>query len=61
MANAPAIKLANTAVVLAVVLGSRIAEMRAAHVLIIHGLRASGLAKVGCGNTEFHDLLCVCV
>ena len=38
-------RLANVAVVLVAVLGSRTAEMSATHNLIIHGPRASKLAK----------------
>ena len=41
---------ANTAVVLAVALGSRIVEMQETQSSIIPGPRASMLAKVGCGD-----------
>ena len=46
---------ANAAVVLAVVLGSRTVEMikMVTQMLIIHGLRASWLAKVCCGEDDF--------
>ena len=50
---------ANAAVVLAVVLGLRTVEMPATQNLIIHGPRAFGLAKVGCG--QFVPCIVVCV
>ena len=45
--------LVNAAVVLAVVLGLRTAEMSATFSLIIHGPRAPRLVNVGCGEAGF--------
>ena len=47
-------ELANAAVVLVVVLGSRTVEMSATQSLIIHGLREHWLAKVGRRDIECH-------
>ena len=46
-------KLEDVAAALAVVLGSRTADTQATRISIIHGLRASRLAKVGCRQYEF--------
>ena len=46
MPSAPPTRLANVAVAVVAVLGSRTAEMPATHNLIIHGPRASRFAKV---------------
>ena len=51
--------LANTAVVLAAALGSRIAEMSVTRSLVIHGLRAFKLAKVS-GREVSVKLLILC-
>ena len=50
---APPRNLSNSAVALAVALGSRTVEMAATHSSIIPGPRAFRLAQVGCGHTAF--------
>ena len=49
-------RLANVAVALPAVLGSTTAEMSTIPRLIIHGPRASRLAKVRCGKVEYCDV-----
>ena len=46
----------NAAVALAVVLGSRTAEMLAMHSSITRGPRAYRLANVGCRESDFCDM-----
>ena len=55
--NALPTRLADAAVALAVVLGSRTAEMLATRSLIIHGSRAFRLAKVGCREADPYMLV----
>ena len=50
--------LANAVVALAVVHGSRTVELPAIKMLIIHGLRASRLVKVSCGDAEYCVVHC---
>ena len=51
--------LANAAVAVTAVLGSRSAEMSTTRSLITHGSRVFGLANVRNGQTEFYDVYCV--
>ena len=52
------IRTANTVVALAAVPGSRSVDMLVTQILLIHGLRALRLAKVGCAETDFCAMHC---